>query len=141
RRILIAITLIIVVTLSSMQGFLSVWAWKPTTHLASGNDAYTDLYNHVHGIACDTLCNTPAVTIDGRDYAVPMEIANAILNYPAYYRSGVVGPDGFPDIYFGQELLHPDNQCTMGTDSACTGPSYSGCSDIGINCATATGPV
>src|SRR5215213_5557015 len=78
-------------------------AFKPNTHMLTGN------------IAIDSILAGPdAVAIDGRIYPVDPRIADAIRNFPSYYRGGVVGPDGFPDIYVGQSFIHPDTQCDNG---------------------------
>ncbi|MCR5231943.1 MAG: zinc dependent phospholipase C family protein [Acholeplasmatales bacterium] len=48
------------------------------------------------------------VTIDGTVYRVPREMVEAIGLYPNYYRAGAVGPDFFPDMFFGQARIHPE---------------------------------
>ena len=70
------------------QGF------KPYTHNYTGNQARAD--------AADGY-----VTIAGRDYPVPGQVAQALHDWPTYYNAGVVGPDGFPDLTMGQSVIHP----------------------------------
>ena len=55
----------------------------------------------------DDLLQDGKVTIDGRAYDVHPKILEAIRNYPAFYYGGTVGPDGFPDITYGQGTMHP----------------------------------
>ena len=47
------------------------------------------------------------VTIAGQEVSVRPEIVAALQAHPAYYNAGVVGPDGFPDLTFGQAVIHP----------------------------------
>ena len=30
------------------------------------------------------------------------------MTNPAYFNAGVVGPDGFPDLTYGQSVMHPE---------------------------------
>ncbi len=70
-------------------------AWKPYTHNTSAAEAYFD--------ALDGF-----VTIEGRLYAVSPEIVAALGSYPQFYNAGVIGPDGFPDLTYGQSVIHPE---------------------------------
>lgn len=47
------------------------------------------------------------VTIDGYTYQIPKETVEVLSDYPNYYRAGAVGPDFFPDMFFGQTQIHP----------------------------------
>src|SRR5258705_12684238 len=67
------------------------YAWKPNTHLYAANQAIKTI-----------LAGNDYITIDGVNYPVDHRVAQAIRNQTAYYRGGVVGPDGFPDILVGQ---------------------------------------
>jgi hypothetical protein len=44
------------------------------------------------------------------DYEVDPEIKAAIEAYPSHYRAGVLGPDAYPDIITGQQVIHPDSK-------------------------------
>jgi len=70
-------------------------AWKPYTHSYSGQQAWND------------VTDDGKVTIDGREYEVRPEIVNALRRWPQYYNAGVIGPDGFPDLTYGQSVIHP----------------------------------
>ena len=70
-------------------------AFKVQTHVEIARDVRDD------------LLQDGKLTIDGRTYDVHPKILEAIRNYPAFYYGGSVGPDGFPDIAFGQGILHP----------------------------------
>jgi len=36
------------------------------------------------------------------------EVKNAILHFPSAFRAGAVGPDFYPDMLFGQAVIHPE---------------------------------
>ncbi|RYG22496.1 hypothetical protein EON82_16910 [bacterium] len=93
---------------------LPALAWKPQTHIYAANRALELVYG-----------GSDSVVINGRPYAVDSRIASAIRNYPAYYRAGVVGPDGFPDIYVGQAFIHPDTRANNGTEPVNSGDGHS----------------
>lgn len=42
-------------------------------------------------------------------YKLPLQVYQAIKNYPSYFRAGSVGPDFFPDLIMGQMTIHPTN--------------------------------
>lgn len=42
-------------------------------------------------------------------YVVPEDFVTALAKYPEEYRAGAVGPDFFPDMFFGQTQMHPKN--------------------------------
>lgn len=69
-------------------------AWYGITHSYLGSQVVEDLKNDNQ------------VSINGRSYAVGAEVANAIRNYPDYFNAGIIGPDAFPDISYGQGLIH-----------------------------------
>lgn len=72
-------------------------AWKPHTHVYAADQVWTDAV--LDG----------RVNIAGVDYAIRPEIVAALSDWPEYYNAGVIGPDGFPGIVFGQSILHPEN--------------------------------
>ena len=72
-------------------------AFTPYTHIATGDTAYDD------------LVADGKVTIGGREYPVRSEVVTALRNQRASYNSGVIGPDGFPDLVMGQSIIHPEN--------------------------------
>ncbi len=74
----------------------AVLAWKPDTHV------YADSQ-----VAADLVDNQGYVTIAGQKYKVDQRVYLAIANNPTYFNGGAVGPDLFPDIAFGQMVIHP----------------------------------
>jgi hypothetical protein len=71
-------------------------AFKPYTHVKTGDDARLDALDG-------------SVTIAGRSYPVRAEVVNALTKWPQHYNSGVIGPDGFPDLVMGQGVIHPED--------------------------------
>lgn len=69
-------------------------AWTPYMHNDSADRAYED-------VVADA-----SVKINGRDYAVDPRIVTALRNQRSFFRAGVVGPDGLPDVVYGQTVVH-----------------------------------
>jgi hypothetical protein len=80
-------------------GASPAYAWKPNTHIYAANQAAASIY-----------AGTGKVEINGKLYNVDLRVAEAIQNFPSYYRAGTVGPDAYPDIYVGQAFIHPDTR-------------------------------
>ena len=72
-----------------------VAAWKPEQHIGMGE------------LVLEDLLADSKLTIDGIDYDPNPVALGAINLYPQYYRMGCIGPDAYPDIYFGQCFIHP----------------------------------
>jgi hypothetical protein len=92
RRLASGVALAAVVAIAASPAH----AWKPFTHNTSAHEAYFD------AIA------DGQVTVAGVTVPVRPEIIAAITAWPEYYNAGVVGPDGFPDVTFGQSQIHPE---------------------------------
>jgi hypothetical protein len=78
-------------------------AWKPKTHIYTA-----DL------VMANIMAGQNTVTVGGRQYPVPVEVAGAIRAHPDDFRGGAVGPDAFPDIPGGQGNIHPDTRTNNG---------------------------
>ena len=72
-------------------------AWKPYTHNFAADQARLDAISGGN------------VTIEGRTYPVHPAVVAALRDWPQYYNAGVIGPDGFPDLAYGQSVIHPKN--------------------------------
>src|SRR5258705_13784129 len=70
-------------------------AWKPFTHINLADKAR------------DEAVANGGVIINGRTYPLRTELLQAITAFPSFYDGGVIGPDGMPDIAFGQAVIHP----------------------------------
>ncbi|HEX6024997.1 MAG TPA: zinc dependent phospholipase C family protein, partial [Solirubrobacter sp.] len=77
-------------------GAASAHAYKPYTHNFTGDRAWEDVTDDGH------------VTIEGREYAARPEVVAALKANRPYFNAGVVGPDGFPDLTYGQQVIHPE---------------------------------
>jgi hypothetical protein len=77
-----------------------VFAFKPYTH-----------YYAAEQVRQDALDGQVTLHFNGQDhqYRLRDPIARALRDYPAFFNSGVVGPDGFPDVAYGQSVIHPEN--------------------------------
>ena len=86
---------VVVSTLLAMLTSVPAEAFKPYTHVVAAQPALAD------------VVDDGRVTIDGREYAVSPAVVQALRDWPSYYQAGVIGPDGFPDLTFGQSTIHP----------------------------------
>ena len=96
-------------TLAAIAGLVApAHSWKVGTHIASGNQVLDDLAASGRlPFGTGTLQFNDPLT--GR--TLQMEITQkqavqAITTWPEYFRAGLVGPDGFPDMGTGQMLQH-----------------------------------
>lgn len=71
-------------------------AWKPYAHNYIGDQAYAD------------AVDDGRVTVGGRTYPLKDELVKALRKSRPYFNAGVVGPDGFPDLVYGQSQIHPE---------------------------------
>jgi hypothetical protein len=95
RKAWLILLVVLVVSLSLFQPEHAE-AWKPYTHIYTANQIRADV---VDG----------HVIINERPYRVRPEIVDALRRWPQFYNAGVVGPDGFPDLVYGQSAIHPEN--------------------------------
>ncbi len=47
-------------------------------------------------------------------YEVDPRILESLRTAPAHFRAGVIGPDGYPDLLTGQQIIHPAGRRTPG---------------------------
>lgn len=85
-----------------LQAVLPAFGWKAKTHVYSANLIIKELEDN------NGWVDIPPY---GR-FKVSGEFADAIANFPDYYRAGAIGPDGFPDLYIGQAFIHPKDKTT-----------------------------
>jgi hypothetical protein len=93
KRLIVALVAACGLVLALAPGAL---AWKPFMHNYTGDRAWEDVVDDGH------------VTINGRAYDVPQAVEDALRNQKPYFNAGVVGPDGFPDLVFGQSIIHSE---------------------------------
>ncbi len=95
--------MLIIVTLTMLisQGF----SFKVTSHVAVANKTLDDI---TKSFAKSSTTNK--LEFHGIEFDVYYDDGyQAILNYPDYFRMGVTGPDAFPDMVGGQQVLHTNN--------------------------------
>jgi hypothetical protein len=89
------------------------FAWKPTTHVYLGEQARKDAVDDGKvTINRVEYANGKVTTQKIGDYPVDSNILAALKAYPAQYRAGILGPDAYPDILTGQQVIHPPPQDT-----------------------------
>ncbi len=77
-------------------------AWKPTSHVYFAEIAARDALD-------DGYVDIPILsTGEVRRYKVEERTLNTLQYARAQYRAGVLGPDAYPDILTGQQVIHPD---------------------------------
>jgi hypothetical protein len=93
-------------------------AWKPITHIQLAEEAREELVSQGGSLTVNE------VDFFGRQvlgklgtFSVSPDVYHALQAYPAYYRAGVLGPDAYPDILFGQQTIHPETNREGGTDA------------------------
>lgn len=81
-------------------------AWKPTTHAYLADIAVRDALD-------DGLVSIPVLgerrTLT---YRVDPDTLAVLRSSRAQFRAGVLGPDAYPDILTGQQVIHPDGRET-----------------------------
>jgi len=85
-------------------------AWAVKAHLFIANTVMEDLADGKLTVrAVETGPGGERLTVDPPlgEIEVPPDIVQAIMNNRAAFRAGAAGPDGYPDIYFGQSIIHP----------------------------------
>ena len=98
----LAVALTVAIAAGLFGGVVPVYAFKPNTHNYTGFRVW------------DEVTQTGAVTITNASglshpYTVDARLVSALKAWPAFYNAGVIGPDGFPDIIYGQQIVHPDH--------------------------------
>lgn len=91
RRFVVVLVAVAALGLAAID---AAQAWTPYMHNDSADRAYED-------VVADG-----SVTINGRAYAVDSRIVTALRNQRSFFRAGVVGPDGLPDVVYGQTVVH-----------------------------------
>ncbi|KYF54952.1 hypothetical protein BE08_40100 [Sorangium cellulosum] len=81
-------------------------AFKVGTHVATANETVAQLELQITGgLQPDTI----TFSVNGRPLNVVIsakEAYQAVIEKPDFFRAGVTGPDGFPDPFTGQMLMH-----------------------------------
>jgi hypothetical protein len=89
----VALLVLVAAALAAPQAAM---AWKPFTHNYIGDQVWAE-------------ASTGFVTLSGINYSLPPGLGAVLKANRASYNAGVVGPDGFPDLAYGQSVIHPDH--------------------------------
>ncbi len=84
-----------------------VFAWKPTTHVYLAERALEDALDN--GMVTIERLDPATGKVTGviGEYAVDAAVLEALKKNPDQYRAGILGPDAYPDILTGQQVIHP----------------------------------
>ena len=83
------------------------FAWKPTTHVYLAEQAREDAIDDGK-VTINKINSRGEIISKVGDYNVDPNILQALKSNPAQYRAGVIGPDAYPDILTGQQVIHPE---------------------------------
>jgi hypothetical protein len=89
---------------------LPCWCWSINTHMHSANIILKDIEDDGAIQLQEVIRHDDGtVTVQplGDPIPIPADFAAAILAAPDAFRAGSCGPDGYPDIYVGQSVIHP----------------------------------
>src|SRR5690606_17301858 len=84
------------------------YAWKPKTHIYLAEEALRDALDNGKVTLRLTDYHTGKVVGDLGEFEADPQILAAIRAAPQQYRAGVLGPDAYPDILTGQQIIHPE---------------------------------
>jgi hypothetical protein len=99
---------VLVILLSITTFVPAAYAWKPTMHVFLADEALRDALDDGKVSLYRIDYSTRRVLSKLGDYVVDPQILEALRSNPQQYRAGVLGPDAYPDILTGQQVIHPD---------------------------------
>jgi hypothetical protein len=110
RAVGAAVALAVLLNLVATPFQPTAHAWKPVTHVYLAEVARADALDD--GMVTIPLVDYETGKIIGTigSYRVGQETLNALRQHPDQFRAGVIGPDAYPDIMTGQQLIHPDGR-------------------------------
>jgi len=112
QKLLQFATLLGVLVLGILANAPPALAWKPTTHVYLGQQALKDALDDGKVSIYRVDYKNGKVLSKIGDYPVDSDILSALKEYPSHYRAGILGPDAYPDILTGQQVIHPDPELT-----------------------------
>jgi hypothetical protein len=112
QKLLQFATLLGVLVLGILANAPPALAWKPTTHVYLGQQALKDALDDGKVSIYRVDYGNGKVLSKIGDYPVDSDILLALKAYEPQYRAGILGPDAYPDILTGQQVIHPDPEST-----------------------------
>lgn len=102
-------------------------AWKPKTHIYLAELARQDAVNDGKVTIYETNYETGRIVGPLGNFEVNPAVLAALRQKPEQFRAGVVGPDAYPDLLTGQQLIHPGtNKSLLGDPTRGDLPSAAG---------------
>lgn len=84
------------------------YAWKPKTHVYLAEEVLRDALDNGKVTIYQTDYQTGRVVGVLGEFPVDPAILAALRAAPQQFRAGVLGPDAYPDILTGQQVIHPE---------------------------------
>jgi len=112
QKLLQLATLLGVLVLGILANAPPALAWKPTTHVYLGQQALKDALDDGKVSIYRVDYGNGKVLSKIGDYPVDSDILSALKANPSQYRAGILGPDAYPDILTGQQVIHPEPKST-----------------------------
>lgn len=102
-------------------------AWKPKTHIYLAEQARLDAIDDGKVTIYETDYESGKILAPLGAFEVNPAVLDALRKKPNQFRAGVVGPDAYPDILTGQQLIHPGtNKSLLGDPATGELPSAAG---------------
>ena len=94
-------------------------AWKPTTHVYLSDFAIADALDNGKVTISKIDSQTGQIVGTIGEYSVDAQLLADLRRHKAQYNAGVLGPDAYPDILTGQQVIHagPDAGVSGGTNT------------------------
>ncbi|MNX06719.1 hypothetical protein D3C86_363910 [compost metagenome] len=92
-------------------------AWKPNTHVYLAEEAMKDAINDGRVTLFEVDPETGRAVGTLGAFTVDPKALAALRGGGAQFRAGVLGPDAYPDILTGQQIIHPDESAGEGGPS------------------------
>lgn len=87
-------------------------AHKPSTHIYLSEEAIRDMLDDGKVTIYRVDYETGEILGELGRFDVDPKVLAAVRTAPQQFRAGVIGPDGYPDIITGQQIIHPDEAVT-----------------------------
>ncbi|HUH23536.1 MAG TPA: hypothetical protein VLZ51_05695 [Brevundimonas sp.] len=84
------------------------YAWKPKTHIYLAEEVLRDALDNDKVTIYQTDYHTGRIVGVLGEFPVDPAILAALRASPQQFRAGVLGPDAYPDILTGQQVIHPE---------------------------------
>lgn len=97
------------------------YAWKPKTHIYLAEEVLRDALDNGRVTIYQTDYHTGRIVGVLGEYPVDPAILAALRAAPQQFRAGVLGPDAYPDILTGQQVIHPEAAHALDNDSGAAG--------------------